>query len=229
MTLIVLPDVRAVEAVLSDMFPTGSAAIQAATPIMMFDALWPEERDYISRASAARQAEFSTARVCARLALQRLGFPPCALVPGSERAPTWPPGTVGSISHTARICAVVAARSTRFVSVGLDVEMDSPLESALEPLVCTPAERDWLDTQAGPKRGRWLKLLFSAKESFYKCQHAMTGRRLDFLDVALSVDIPSSTFAARPAGSRAPRDAFGGRGRWRFAGHHVITAFSLPR
>jgi 4'-phosphopantetheinyl transferase EntD len=44
------------------------------------------------------------------------------------------------------------------------------------------------------ERGRAAKILFSAKEAFYKCQYTVTERFLDFTDVELSIDLQRGSF-----------------------------------
>jgi 4'-phosphopantetheinyl transferase EntD len=166
-----------------------------AEPALVDDALFPHERAYIARAVEKRRAEFGTARICARRALATLGIAPCSLVPNADRSPHWPPGIVGSISHTTGCCAVALTNSVHIRALGLDVEEDSPLETRFEAMICTQAERRWLDHAGEAQRGRHLKLLFSAKEAFYKCQYGVTRTMIGFHDVTIDFDIASRRFA----------------------------------
>ena len=76
--------------------------------------LRPEERAYVESAVPRRVREFAAGRQCARLALRELGGPDEAIPVGLSRQPKWPPGIVGSITHTVGYClAVVAVRGTR--------------------------------------------------------------------------------------------------------------------
>jgi 4'-phosphopantetheinyl transferase EntD len=156
--------------------------------------LYPDEIKYIEHSVEKRRAEFGTARVCARLALSKLGIPPCSLVPRADRSPQWPPGVVGSISHTEKLCGVAVTTSPRIASLGLDLEIDAPLESDLQTLICTSAERRWLDQYRGAERGHAAKVLFSAKEAFYKCQYIVTAQFLEFTDVDLAIDLQRGSF-----------------------------------
>ncbi|MBR0694308.1 4'-phosphopantetheinyl transferase [Bradyrhizobium lablabi] len=163
-------------------------------------ALFPDEVKYIQHAVEKRRAEFGTARVCARHALSRLGIPPCSLVPRADRSPQWPPGVVGSISHTDKLCGVAVTTSPRIASLGLDLEIDAPLESELQTLICTSTERRWLDQYKSPESGHAAKILFSAKEAFYKCQYAITEQFLEFTDVELSIDLQNGSFCVSGIG-----------------------------
>ena len=171
-------------------------AFASAVPRVINEQLFPDERKFIARAVEKRQAEFGTARVCARRALAKLGVAPCSLVPHADRSPRWPEGVVGSITHAEGCCIAAATVAPDVAGFGLDVEEDEPLSRELEPLICTTAERLWLATQESRSRG-WLgKLFFSAKEAFYKCQYRHTRTLIDFQDVELKIDLHRNNFRA---------------------------------
>jgi 4'-phosphopantetheinyl transferase EntD len=202
--------------------------VAQAVPAIVDDALYSDELAYVARAVTRRRAEFGTVRVCARRALAELGIGPCSLVPGPDRSPRWPPGVVGSISHTDGYCAVAVARSSQADGLGLDVEHAGSLPDDLEAIVCTTAERAWLD-QREEERGHLIQLVFCAKEAFYKCEYPVTRSPLDFLDVELRIDLDAETFSvARVHRSGATwRATERARGRlFRCAGF-VVTAATL--
>jgi 4'-phosphopantetheinyl transferase EntD len=164
------------------------------TPTLVTDKLFPYEQDYVAHAVAKRQAEFGTARVCAREALSRLGVGPCSLVPNTDRSPRWPAGIRGSIAHTDDWCAVAVTGAPAIVGIGLDLEADTAFEPELEGAICTRAELNWIRSFDRAEMG-WLgPLVFSAKEAFYKCQYAVTSTRLNFKDVELHFDLAAQTF-----------------------------------
>ncbi|MGW7821409.1 4'-phosphopantetheinyl transferase family protein [Streptomyces puniciscabiei] len=107
--------------------PTRSTAPHREDPTT---ALYPQETAHLRHALPKRRREFATARVCARRALQALGLPPAPIPPGSNGAPQWPAGVVGSITHRRRYCAAaVALRATRSqhqVSTGKQKGLSSP-------------------------------------------------------------------------------------------------------
>ena len=169
--------------------------IVTARPEIQRAGLYPDELAYIERAVPKRQAEFGTARVCARKALDRLGAPMCSLLPHKDRSPRWPQGFVGSISHTEDCCAVAITRSDAIAGFGIDIESSTPLQERLEDLVCTENERLWLAQHNENDRARLGKLVFSAKEAVYKCQYGMTRTFVDFKDVDLAIDIDRGNFS----------------------------------
>ena len=67
----------------------------------------------------ARRDSFSSGRYCVRAAQAELAIP-AQEIGRNERAPIWPQGCIGSISHSASVA--VAALSTSLTGVGVDIE-----------------------------------------------------------------------------------------------------------
>jgi 4'-phosphopantetheinyl transferase EntD len=159
----------------------------------------PEEAAQVARAVSRRRREFAAGRHLFRRALGRLldaDASAIALLNGADRAPCWPAGVVGSITHTATgtpadgYCAVVLGRDSALLAVGVDAEEAEPLEAGLWSFVLTPAERAALDREAPERQGLLAKLMFSAKECFYKAQYPLTRRFLGFQQVQITLDQP---------------------------------------
>ncbi len=186
-----------------------------AVPRLVDGDLYPEEWEYIRGAAPRRRAEFGTARICARQALAAMGIPPLALVPRDDRAPVWPPGVVGSITHTNGYCAVVVDRSPPLRSIGLDAEELRVLEPGVSTSILTPREQSWLSAQPRSSQGDLTLLFFSAKEAFYKCQYPITGTFLEFPDVEIEIALGLGSFEARV--QKAPWPAAVARLEGRFA------------
>lgn len=182
------------------------------------------EESAVARAVDTRRAEFTTGRLLAREALARLGSPVDAVPVGEKRAPVWPAGVVGSITHCAGLRAAAVARTRDVRSLGIDAERARPLPDGVLDAVSDADERAWL---AGLGEGTpWDALLFSAKESVYKTWFPLTGRWLGFEDAALT-PYPDGTFVAD---IRLPDDAVPPRlrGRWAVREGLVLTAIALP-
>ena len=159
--------------------------------------LYPEERVAMVGAFKRRLREFTAGRSCAREAMRQLGLPEMAIPIGPDRAPIWPLGITGSISHSSTRCAAAVARhSDGIKAVGLDVEEETPLDDFFAEEICTSRERDWLDQQPSSKRGKLLKAIFSAKECTYKCQYQLTRRMFGFEAVHIELSLAEETFAA---------------------------------
>lgn len=165
--------------------------------------LLPEEAAQVAEAVPRRRIEFATGRACARRALARLRIEAFALRNGPDRAPRWPAGVVGSITHTGQapggFCGVAVGRVAELRAVGLDAEGAEGLERSLWSFVLTPRERGWLDEMDPTLGGRLAKIIFSAKECFYKAQFPLSRRVLAFQDVEIALDPRSSAFEARLA------------------------------
>lgn len=168
------------------LFPPGVVAFElrgGSSP----DELYPVEHEYIVRAIPKRAAEFAAGRACARAAMSVLGIEPTAIPGGQDRAPLWPEGVVGSITHTDHYCLAVVGESAKFASLGVDVEAAGRLKPDLWRLTLHPDERAALEGMDEAAAQAQATLLFSAKEAFYKCQYALTRGWVGFEDVIVSV------------------------------------------
>lgn len=148
-------------------------------------------------ARPGRVREFSAGRFAARAAMLALGLPPLPIPMGPDRAPCWPAGLIGSITHSASLCLAAVGRVGTVSAIGLDIEDDSPLPANLWPVICDDAERGWIARQPEPARGRSAKALFCAKEAAYKAQYALSYRLIDFAALHVRPDPERGTFTAR--------------------------------
>jgi phosphopantetheine--protein transferase-like protein len=126
---------------------------------------------------------------------------------------------VGSISHSGACCAAVAARRDAFAGLGLDVERAAPLSEAVAARVCTPRERERLSELAPRPDADWARIVFSAKESVYKCWYPLARARLRFHDVEVVLDPGAGEFRAALVGGSLPAAA----GARRFAGRFAVA------
>jgi len=193
------------------------------------DALFPGEQAAIQNAVEKRRREFIAGRTCVRRAMAALGELPAPVLQGSDRAPVWPPGLVGCITHTDTWCAAAVARSADgFRSLGLDIEPAVPIMPALLRIICLPEERAYLDAQPAAERGLLGKLIFSAKECAYKCQYHLSRTFLDFHAMRIYPDLPGGGFVAvfqRDAGPFALGEEL--RGRLLVDQGYIMTAMTL--
>jgi 4'-phosphopantetheinyl transferase EntD len=196
----------------------------------------PEEMGLVANAVAKRRREFAAGRSCARAALGLLGGPAhLPILAGPDRAPVWPSGFVGSITHCDGFCCAVAGRRDEVASLGIDAEDAGPLEPELEGIVCRPDETTRFGALPAPAGTSWAKLAFSAKEAFFKCYYPVKREFLDFTDASLrfwqgptacegGFSVEHLT-TARPPGVRL--DGF--LGRWRVEGGRVYAGVTLSR
>lgn len=169
-------------------------ALALADPGALATGLMPEETPAVARAVPKRRAEFAAGRRAARAALAQLGLPAQAIPQGPDRAPRWPAGVTGSISHCDGLCVAVASVSGP--ALGVDIEPATPLAADLMDLVCTPSEQAWAAIQPDP--GLAAKQVFSAKEACYKAQYPLTGQLIGFDALTLTI-APDGSFTARSA------------------------------
>lgn len=192
--------------------------------------LYDVEARSVRSAVDCRRQEFQAGRTCARHAFMALGLQPQPIPVGPDRAPIWPPGFTGSISHSKTYCVAAVGRcSPHLASIGVDIECDDAVEPALASEICLPQERNWIERQPPIDQRRLLTAIFSAKECAYKCQYGLTGTLLGFEALSIELDPDSGVFSAvfqrpLPPFSNAARLV----GRFRFVHGHVVTAMILP-
>lgn len=188
----------------------------------------PQEVPAMARAVIGRKRAFSAGRAAAHQAMTELGVAVAPVVMGSDRAPIWPVGLTGSISHSQTCCIAALARSSDVQSLGVDVEEDTGLAPDLFDVVCTPAERTWLAAQPEQSASRLAKLIFSAKETAYKCQYPISLELFGFdrLDTRFDLEAGSftATFTDNVAGFAKGHSL---RGRFVMDRGLIVTAMSL--
>jgi 4'-phosphopantetheinyl transferase EntD len=201
-----------------------------------FDAagdLWPEEAAGLGEVCCGRAAEFRAGRHCARAALARLGVTAGAVPRGGDRAPRWPAGAVGAITHTQGYAAAAVGLEIAYASIGIDAEPNLPLPPVVAGKVLQPAERRWLARVGTGDGVCWDRLLFSAKESVYKVWAPLTGGAwLGFLDATATVLPDEGRFHAvlhvpPPLVDGVPVAGF--TGRFLALGGLLLTAITLCR
>jgi len=190
--------------------------------------LWPAELPAAAGMGTKRLREFSAGRHCARQALSSLGHAPVALPVGPGRAPAWPEGIIGSISHTDELAIAVVARQAELRSLGIDLESADPLAADLLGLVCRDEERAAL-AAGGLEVQHGAKLVFSAKESIYKCLWPLTSVFLEFQAIGIRLDAAEQRFSAYGQDPRIAGIAEMIRGRYGWVGGLLFSCAWLDR
>jgi len=191
--------------------------------------LHPAEQRQIERAAPGRRREYSAGRLLARSLLDSLGAAAAPLLNGPDRAPAWPAGFVGSISHCPTLCAVVVAPTPDICAVGVDVEPAAALAADIEPLVLTARDRDSIAQLPPPIRALGSRLVFSAKEAFYKALYPTTGVFLDFTQAWVTFATEESfTVATTEPLWRSPPLSGSLVGRYCIEGPHLMTGIFAP-
>jgi 4'-phosphopantetheinyl transferase EntD len=209
---------------LAAMLPTDVAF--AGGTLDVGDDLFAVEIKAIDMAVRKRRREFCAGRAYARRALAALGCPAQPLVVGPAREVIWPPGFVGSITHSDQGCIAIVARRKNYCGIGVDLESDQPLrDDDLRALICRPEERSIVWTG-----GDLTKLLFVIKEAVYKAYYPGAGFFLEFSDLSVQIDAAQQRFRAELVRGEAPalaghRCFAGGFGCWQ---NHLIATVVVP-
>lgn len=212
---------------LARLFDGRVATAECWGELETFD-LHAEEAAALAAAAERRRRDFFTGRTCARAALTALGWRDYPLLPRSDRAPAWPQGVVGSITHTQGYCGVAAAADASILSLGVDAERIERVDRKIWPRILTDDEAGRLQDLPEQEGQLRAAILFSVKEAYFKCQHPLTGLWLNFTDVGVELDGSElRVFPMAPTADLAPalRSV---AGRWVMAHGLVVTAVLTP-
>ena len=199
--------------ILEPLFPAGVRSVFSESAPANVDR-YPEEERFTGKMVERRLQEFQHGRLCARLALSMLGHPPGPIGRGKHRDPLWPAGYIGSISHAGSQAAAAVAATDLFLGLGLDMEFADPIEDSLIASICRTEEIDRLDDRADIGCG--AKLLFSIKESIYKCLWPLIREFVDFTEIEVRLVDDSNQYEAIAHTAKcdaAPVDRLSGRYR----------------
>lgn len=187
----------------------------------------PELPTRIRRATPKRRLEFWAGRRCAQICLETLGFPDHRLAIQDDRSPLWPEGVFGSITHTRGLVWAAVTKDPRILGLGIDSE---PLVRArtLPALRSHAAREEELGdlSKSGLSEPEALTVLFSAKESLYKCLYPTVRRFFGFQDARLSWEGPG-WFRWELTVDLHPTLPRGSQGRGRFEIHEGLISTAI--
>jgi enterobactin synthetase component D len=152
----------------------------------------------LHRAVRKRKAEYVAGRFCARQAMRSVSAncnAPLASLPG--RGPAWPAGIVGSITHTAGFASASVCLAQLARGVGIDSERimsDPAMQTVRDSILST---RDSFPAGMALEDTVWTTLVFSAKESVFKCLYPLVNKMFWFDTVRIDIpDTDPSAFRA---------------------------------
>lgn len=193
-------------------FASCCCTIETAIPAVPEPAL-ASLPDVLRQAPAKRRIEFLAGRRCASAALQAVGCAAVAALPiGPRRAPLWPAGFTGSISHGGGLAIAVAAPLDAVSALGIDIQPELPPDQALRlaPGFSDAAERR-LGAALPITTAAWLTRLWAIKESVAKALDAQQAGQLrfpDFRDLrVVAVDAQTVTVRLRDGSELLARHA----------------------
>lgn len=190
--------------------------------------LTADEQDAALRFSGRRRRDFIHGRYCARHALSQLGLTDQSIPIGGSREPIWPHKVVGSISHCDDMAIAAVAWQSELAGLGIDCEQLGRLDERAIKAVCNDDEIAFIqELDLGEK---YYDVIFSAKESIYKCIWPTVKRYVDFLDISISLDINKQVFSiSRETGGIGSNVAEQVQGRWVLSDEHVYCSALLAR
>lgn len=145
-----------------------------------------------------RRTEIQAGRHAAHLAMEDLGFPASPVMRAPSRAPIWPTGLTGSISHNDVYAVSIVSKLSAYRSLGIDIEESEALDRDLWSVILHESELENLGNHPLPE-ALSAKVVFSAKESLFKALFPLTGQFLDFQDVCVELDFDRLEFNTSPA------------------------------
>ncbi|MEX2474083.1 4'-phosphopantetheinyl transferase [Marinobacter sp.] len=153
----------------------------------------------LQRAVAKRQTEYLAGRLCAREGLRRATGEPAVPALGDDRAPVWPTGCVGSITHTQGWAASIIGQQSDYAGLGLDAEIIMSDDRAL-PLcrqILTPSEQARFRPELTHQAGHFITLVFCLKETLFKALYPLVQKRFYFEHAELLSWHPDGTARLR--------------------------------
>lgn len=157
--------------------------------------------DDLAAAVPKRRSEFLAGRLCAAIALRAAGLP--EEVGRLGRAPVWPKGCTGSITHSRNRAIAVVSRSARMLGIDCEALVPEARAQDLREMILTDAEAAL--RPEGMAFGTYFTLVFSAKEALYKARAPGLTRIPGFLEVtttAFTADSLHLTLDGIPAQAR---------------------------
>ena len=144
----------------------------ATTSLHQLNNLPPEKLPEVNFGlSQNRNQEYLLGRLAIKDALGSLGNVPAWIERDPlTKAPVWPEGITGSLSHSSGLALAVVGDSPPILGLGVDLERaNRTIDLGIERHICTQDESDDLRSLHLENHAIRLLLTFSAKESLYKC------------------------------------------------------------
>lgn len=186
----------------------------------------------IPEATEIRLRGIANERVAAHEALAKLlGHTDALVLADTNGEPVWPEGVVGSSTHTEGYAAAAVDEAARVRSIGIDAQQDAALPRDRLDRIARPEERDQLHQLAqGDDTVHWDTVLLSAKRSINQACLPLTGRRLGFANMHVTINAHARTFHARlltPAATESGPPLTELTGRFAVDGT-ILTAVVIP-
>ncbi|MFT6733322.1 MAG: 4'-phosphopantetheinyl transferase EntD [Polaribacter sp.] len=180
--------------------------------------LYREEVLLTKKMSEKRLNDFSAGRLSAKQALSKLAIYNYPILIGSNRAPLWPIQVVGSISHSKNICVSAVIQNTNSKALGIDIETIKQIDNDILLLICDETEILHLKNLEKSGYGSCnenAKIIFSIKESIFKCLNPLLSCWIDFKEMQITLDFNNKRYIATPNSNNLPlKDLKSISGKW---------------
>lgn len=143
----------------------------------------------LQKANRKRKVQFCFGRYAAKLALMECGFTePFEIIKHANGSPLWPDGFNGSLTHSDNFAACVVTKDPEVLALGIDAEpfIADKVLPHIKKIVALQQETDLgISLNTTLSKTQFYTLLFSAKESIFKCLNGITGSFIEFKDLAI--------------------------------------------
>jgi 4'-phosphopantetheinyl transferase EntD len=180
-----------------------------------------------------RVQEFVGARACAEESLKHFKIQQAIILKSDSGAPIWPSNIVGSLSHSKNTAMSISVGADKFHGVGLDIETiihDDRRETISKKV--TRQEDEALLLNYKDTINEIMTLIFSAKESLYKCINPITNIFFGFEHAYLNqIDIESRKFSIVLDSSIPELKNYNGQynGHFEFLGDSIVTLVAIAK
>ncbi len=159
--------------------------------------LLPEEEKIVaSFDSPKRKAEFIMGRAVSHLALKKFKLESIPILRNiNTREPCWPKSVFGSITHSGNLAAAAVGLNSKIAGIGIDLEkLSRKINFEISRHICVDNELKWLKTLDPEQAKLNLRIIFSAKESIFKCFFPISRKHLNFKDAYININEKKSEF-----------------------------------
>ena len=146
--------------------------------------------------SKKRKNEFVLGRKVAHLALKKFELDSKPILRNIKtREPCWPKSVCGSITHSGNMAAAAVGKNKDISGVGIDLEnLGREINFNISKYICVEEELNWLKKQKPEQANINLRIIFSAKESIFKCFFPISKEFIKFKDAVVEINDEKSEF-----------------------------------
>lgn len=190
--------------------------------------------------SLKRKFEYLVGRVCVLACLKRstqFGFsdrPVITQSPGGVPAIIYKENLICSITHSDETASAIIVSKRKYLGVGIDSEkiIASALAIDIAYMILTEEERNYFNKEISHVMAfnRYVALLFSFKESVYKCYRPLVGSFFDFQSVTVtSINLETSAISFKLNSDLSPvyMRGYDSWGMFQFIGGYVHTLTAI--